>query len=68
MFAIIKGLPYLIHDGMAYPVSIKQNGDYSYSEQQAFKTDLKGTYAMFEILAKCKVLCSIRRSRKKKEE
>lgn len=65
MFAIIDGLPYLIHGGKAYPVDIKDNGDYLVDKKQAFKTKESGRYMLFEIMAKCKNRCSIK---KKAEE
>lgn len=67
MFAIIKGLPYLICKGMAIPVNMKPNGDYAPELKQAFKTDKIGRYTEKEILAKCKKLNSIKSSRKKEE-
>lgn len=66
MFAVINDLPYLVHNGMAYPVSIKDNGDYELSESQAFKTDETGRYMLFEVMAKCKNRCSIKRQQKRK--
>jgi len=58
-FAIIKGLPYLIHKGKAIPVSIKANGDFAYDEKQAKKTKEVGRYSVREILAKCDKLSSL---------
>lgn len=69
MFAIIDGLPYLIHDGMAVPIEMKSNGDYTPDITQAFQTEESGRYTYKEILAKCKNLKSIKpKTRKKKEE
>lgn len=65
MFAIINGLPYLIHDGMAIPVNMKMNGDYKPEPSQAFKTEESGRYTYREIVAKCKKLNSIKAQRKK---
>lgn len=67
MFAIIDGLPYLIHGGMAYPVDIKDNGDYVVGSQ-AFETAEVGRYMIFEVMAKCKNRCSIKKTPKKKAE
>ena len=64
-WAIIDGLPYLIHDGMAYPVTIKQNGDYDIAEDQAFPTDEQGRYLLLEIMAKCGPVSSIKRTARK---
>lgn len=67
MFAIIDGLPYLIHKGMAIPVNIKPNGDYKPEPSQAFSTEEIGRYTTREILAKCKNLSSVKaRATKKK--
>lgn len=68
MFAVINELPYLIHNGMAYPVNIKDNGDYELSESQAFETEETGRYMLFEVMAKCKNHCSIKKAAKKKTE
>lgn len=68
-WAIINGLPYLIHDGMAYPVTIKQNGDYDIAADQAFPTEEQGRYLLFEIIAKCGPVSSIKKTaRKAKKE
>lgn len=60
MFAIINGLPYLIHNGMAIPVEMKPNGDYKPEPSQAVKTDETGRYTEREIIAKCKTLSSVK--------
>ena len=64
-WAIIDGLPYLIHDGMAYPSAIKQNGDYDIAADQAFPTDEQGRYLLLEIMAKCGPVSSIKRTARK---
>lgn len=64
MFAIINGLPYLIHDGKAIPVSIKANGDFTYDTSKATDTDVKGVYTVTEVLAKCGAVSSIKEAKK----
>lgn len=51
-FAIIGGLPYLIHDGMAYPVEIK-GGAVTVDRSSPQKNDAIGRYTLGEIHAKC---------------
>jgi len=65
MFGIIKGLPYLIHKGMAIPVKIEHNGDYSYNAAKGKKTDVKGIYTAKEVLAKCEILSSLEEKKPK---
>lgn len=67
MFAIINGLPYLIHNGMAIPVEIKQNGDYKPELSQAFATEETGRYTEKEIIAKCKSLNSVKKKTARKK-
>jgi len=67
MFAIIDGLPYLIHNGMAIPVEIKENGDYSYDVKKAAESDAKGVYTVREILAKCDKLSSVPKAKATKK-
>lgn len=67
MFAIIEGLPYLIHEGMAIPVEMKPNGDYKPEPSQAFKTEETRRYTEREILAKCKTLSSVKVKTKRKK-
>lgn len=67
MFAIINGLPYLIHNGMAIPVNMKNNGSYKPEPSQAFKTEEFGRYTEREIIAKCKTLNSVKKENGKKE-
>lgn len=64
-WAIIDGLPYLIHDGMAYPAAIKQNGDYTIAPNQAFPTEERGRYLMLEIMAKCGPVSSVKKVARK---
>lgn len=67
MFAIIEGMPYLVHSGIAYPVDIKENGDYVLDAEHAFETDEIGHYMLFEIMAKCHNRCSIPKKNTRKQ-
>lgn len=67
MFAIIDGLPYLIHEGMAIPVNMKDNGNYKPEPSQAFKTEESGRYTEREIIAKCKTLNSVKKKTVRKK-
>ena len=68
-FSIDNGMPYLISNGRAYPVEIK-NGSVRYDKENATIANSQGTYTLEEVCAKCgKVVSSIpKRSRKKTEE
>lgn len=68
-FAIENGMPYLVSNGRAYPVEIK-NGSVRYDKENATLANSQGVYTLEEVCAKCgKEVSSIpKRSRKKTEE
>lgn len=66
-FEIKDGLPYLIADGRAIPVGIR-DGDVKYDVSQAVATELTGRYSLAEVMAKCGNCSSIARRTKKKTE
>lgn len=68
-FTIENGMPYLVSNGRAYPVEIK-DGIVKYNEKHATMTETKGRYSLQEIIAKCgKNISSIpKRGQKKTEE
>lgn len=51
-FAIMNGLPYLISNGRAIPVSIKA-GNVTFDDSQSSVTEERGRYALREVIAKC---------------
>lgn len=51
-FFIENGVPYLVSNGMAYPVEIK-DGNVRYEESQAFPSNIPGRYSLKEVMAKC---------------
>lgn len=51
-FAIVDGLPYLISNGHAYPVEIK-DGSVRCDESQFSPTKERGGYSLREVIAKC---------------
>lgn len=68
-FIIENGMPYLVSNGRAYPVEIR-DGTVKYDEERAAMTGEKGRYSLQEVMAKCgRNISSIpKRSRKKMEE
>lgn len=64
-FEIKDGLPYLIADGRAIPVMIR-DGDVKYDVSQAVATELTGRYSLTEVMAKCGNCSSITRRTKRK--
>ena len=67
-FAIENGMPYLISNGRAYPVEIK-NGSVRYDKENATLTSLQGVYTLEEVCAKCgKEVSSIPKRRRKTTE
>ena len=68
-FAIDNGKPYLIQEGRAIPVSIKDN-DVTTDKGNAVPTELKGRYTLKEVKAKCgnEVSSIVAKKRKKKAE
>lgn len=67
-FAIENGMPYLISNGRAYPVEIK-NGSVRYDKENATLANLQGVYTLEEIWAKCgKEVSSIKKRKKKVAE
>lgn len=67
-FIIENGMPYLVSNGRAYPVEIR-DGAVKYDEEHATMTEEKGRYSLQEIIAKCgnNVSSIPKRSRKKTE-
>ena len=64
-FAIENGMPYLISNGRAYPVEIK-NGSVRYDKENATLANSQGVYTLEEVCAKCgKEVSSIKKRRKK---
>lgn|GEM_PF-2166487 len=51
-FAIVDGLPYLISNGYAIPVEIK-DGSVRYDASQSSESEERGRYSLHEIIAKC---------------
>lgn len=51
-FAIVNGLPYLISNGHAIPVEIK-DGSVRYDESHSTETGERGRYSLQEVIAKC---------------
>lgn len=51
-FAIENGLPYLISNGRAIPIEIKDR-NIVIDESDASMTELEGVYTLEEIIAKC---------------
>lgn len=68
-FIIEKGMPYLVSNGRAYPVDIK-DGVVKYNEEHSTMTEAKGRYSLQEIISKCgNNISSIpKKSRKKSEK
>ena len=67
-FAIEKGMPYLISNGRAYPVEIR-NRSVSYDKENATLANSQGVYTLEEVCAKCgKEVSSIPKRRKKATE
>lgn len=66
-FAIENGMPYLISNGKAYPVDIK-DGVVTYDTKTASMTNSEGGYSLDEVVAKCgKNVSSIKKTTKKSE-
>lgn len=67
-FAIENGLPYLISNGRAYPVEIK-NGSVRYDKENGTLANSRGVYTLEEVCAKCgKEVSSIPKRRRKATE
>ena len=67
-FAIENGMPYLISNGRAYPVEIK-NGSVRYDKENATLSNSQGVYTLEEVYAKCgKEVSSIPKRRRKSTE
>lgn len=67
-FAIENGLPYLISNGRAYPVEIK-NGSVRYDKENGILANSQGVYTLEEVCAKCgKEVSSIPKRRRKATE
>lgn len=66
-FEIDGGKPYLIIDGRAYPVKIK-NGNVEYNPNGGVMTEAKGRYSLREVIAKCGKNVSSIPARTKKTE
>lgn len=67
-FSIENGMPYLISNGRAYPVEIK-NGSVRYDKEDSTLANLKGVYTLEEVCAKCgKEVSSIPKRRRKAAE
>lgn len=67
-FAIENGLPYLISNGRAYPVEIK-NRSVRYDIENATLANSQGIYTLDEVCAKCgKDVSSIPKKRRKTTE
>lgn len=67
-FAIENGLPYLISNGRAYPVEIK-DGRVRYDKENATLANSPGVYTLEEVCAKCgKEVSSIPKRRRKTTE
>lgn len=66
-FEIDVGKPYLIIDGRAYPVKIK-NGNVEYDPNSGVTTEAKGRYSLREVIAKCGKNVSSVPTRTKKTE
>lgn len=64
-FIIINGLPYMVANGRAFPVKIK-NGVVEYDETHSSLVNFEGQYTLQEIMAKCKNLCSIPKEKSKR--
>lgn len=65
-FAIVNDLPYMISNVRMYPVEIK-DGNVRIDKDNASMTDMKGTYTLPEIMAKCSNLSSIKKTAKKSQ-
>lgn len=67
-FSIENGMPYLISNGRAYPVEIK-NGSVRYDTENSAIANSQGVYTLEEICAKCgKEVSSIPKRRRKTTE
>lgn len=67
-FSIENGMPYLISNGRAYPVEIK-NGSVRYDKENSAIANSQGVYTLEEICAKCgKEVSSIPKRRRKTTE
>ena len=67
-FAIENGMPYLISNGRAYPVEIK-NGCVRYDKENATLANSQGVYTLEVVCAKCcKEVSSIPKRRRKTTE
>lgn len=53
-FTIIKGQPYLVNEGRAYPIKLVENG-FAITDKKGIKSTEKGRYSWQEIVAKCSV-------------
>lgn len=68
LFAIDGGMPYLISNGRAYPVTI-EDGVVTVDENTSSITELVGSYSLIEIVAKFGNVSSVpKKKRSKKEE